>query len=70
MTASQALRAFTRGRNIRTPDGYGKVDGTSLVMETARMGRHRKLVLLVRVIGTDNKSRIYRHYDLPLAKEK
>jgi len=69
VTASQALNVFVRGRNIRTPNGYGKVEGTSLEMELARGGRHRKLVLRVSVIYADNRTRSYRHYDLPIQGE-
>ena len=70
MTATQALRVYTRGRNIRLPQGnYGKVEGSSLGMELSRMGRHRKLVLFVKVIDVDGISRTYPHYILPIPGE-
>ena len=56
MNATQAMKVYRKGVRIQVggPNGgggYFTIEGTSLGMEIARGGRHRKLVLYVKFHG-------------------
>lgn len=77
-SATAALALYRRGRTVALrkhpveavaahhPEivAKGTITGTALGMETARDGRHRKLVLYVKVRLEGGYDKIVPHYDL------
>jgi len=63
VTATQALKVFTFGRDVRLPNGKnGTVVGSSLGREFGR------LVLYVKC-SFEGKEKTWPHYDFPAANE-